>query len=381
MISKKDLPFTFQSKREFTRVLSLLMDLDPLELPCVPLSDKEALPNSSGFYFVTKGATIIYLGKAENLRERWKYNRHHREIDCISLGANQINYFAVDVDPDILEAIEDSLINKYQPTLNYRERTDRLKAKNKSLSESLESLRQENKRLKDESTQNTSVSVDSPDSEDDDDLWETDLLKIAEFLDERRYSEDISTIEELDLCVEATTLVETIKKELSRAREIAEDLQSQEFNDFGYSDFLEAATLVDTVKGSSLKTFPDYYSDTANVSIVEVPTPNKTTHRIALVSDYDIDKAALGLLNDVMTKYPHVTKHLIGVYRSKQLVMLYVNEEIALSPPPEMNYLYHGLCGFVIHYVKWNYDHGGAELYARLISQYRLNALQSITTR
>jgi len=89
------------------------------------------LPDSPGVYFFKKGENILYIGKATSLRDRTKsyfskdliVTRGPMILDMV-VQANKIDWQETD---SVLEALilESTLIKKYQPKYNVREKDDR----------------------------------------------------------------------------------------------------------------------------------------------------------------------------------------------------------------------------------------------------------------
>lgn len=57
------------------------MNINPLELPFVPFGGFSELPKIKGVYFVLSGNEILYIGKANNLRERWKMHEKAERLE------------------------------------------------------------------------------------------------------------------------------------------------------------------------------------------------------------------------------------------------------------------------------------------------------------
>ena len=85
------------------------------DLPFVALEDKESLPNEPCVYLVLdKHGSVLYLGKSENLRQRW---RSDHKFEALSrLEDVRISYLKVE--PDLLTRIENALIKALSPPLN-----------------------------------------------------------------------------------------------------------------------------------------------------------------------------------------------------------------------------------------------------------------------
>lgn len=50
-----------------------------LELPSMLLAEKKSFPSIPCIYFVlNSGSQVVYIGKAENLRNRWVKQKHHK---------------------------------------------------------------------------------------------------------------------------------------------------------------------------------------------------------------------------------------------------------------------------------------------------------------
>lgn len=87
-------------------------DIDPLQLPSVLFIDKKHLPDCSGVYFVVdQSETVIYIGRAENIKKRW-LNHHHfdRCSDC------RISWIKATVKASM--KVEKILVEKIRPRLN-----------------------------------------------------------------------------------------------------------------------------------------------------------------------------------------------------------------------------------------------------------------------
>jgi len=92
---------------------------------------KQNLPDQPGVYLFKKGSQILYIGKATSLRDRVKSyfandliaTRGPLLVDMVSLS-NKIDFVVTD---SVLEALilEASLIKKYQPKYNTKEKDDK----------------------------------------------------------------------------------------------------------------------------------------------------------------------------------------------------------------------------------------------------------------
>lgn len=75
---------------------------------------KRALPTCSGLYVVFRGAEVLYVGQARNLRQRWA--GHHRFAQLRDLGADSIAWTPREIE-DLNES-EAALIADLRPRLN-----------------------------------------------------------------------------------------------------------------------------------------------------------------------------------------------------------------------------------------------------------------------
>jgi DNA-binding Xre family transcriptional regulator len=90
-----------------------LQPLNPLELLSVSLEKRSQLPVTSGIYFVIDTQNEVrYIGKAINLRERW---RNHK---ILKNGLLQWRIAWFDLSKEQLDIFESKLICKYCPDLN-----------------------------------------------------------------------------------------------------------------------------------------------------------------------------------------------------------------------------------------------------------------------
>jgi len=92
-----------------------LTAIAPAALPSLPLAERAALPNTPAIYFVLAGDTVLYVGKATNLRQRWL--AHHRLKQLNEYGACRIAWMMVD-DTSLLDELERACIAHFQPVLN-----------------------------------------------------------------------------------------------------------------------------------------------------------------------------------------------------------------------------------------------------------------------
>lgn len=90
--------------------------VDPLELPSVPLSAKAQLPDCPAIYFVMDGQTVLYIGKAVKLSQRWAGHHRFKQVQetasCPSIAWMEVS------DHNLLGEVERTLIEHFQPRLN-----------------------------------------------------------------------------------------------------------------------------------------------------------------------------------------------------------------------------------------------------------------------
>ena len=94
--------------------------IDPLSLPSVLLADRANLPESPCIYFAIDSCDVIqYIGRSINPQKRWK--AHHRCDQLSRMMDVKIAYLFAD--ENVLPAIEEALINWFDPPLNGFNRT------------------------------------------------------------------------------------------------------------------------------------------------------------------------------------------------------------------------------------------------------------------
>lgn len=87
-----------------------------LDLPSVSLSELQSLPECPGIYFVIdKDCSVLYIGKADNLRRRW--NKWHHRFDQAAENGAKVAWMQVS-SKILLFDIEKALIQYFQPTAN-----------------------------------------------------------------------------------------------------------------------------------------------------------------------------------------------------------------------------------------------------------------------
>ena len=96
--------------------MSNFSGINPLDLPSVPLIEKDSLPQLAAIYFViSENGKILYIGRSINLASRWK--DHHRYSELKELRSVRIAWLDCD-DESLLPQIEEAMIKHFLPYLN-----------------------------------------------------------------------------------------------------------------------------------------------------------------------------------------------------------------------------------------------------------------------
>lgn len=107
--------------------MSDLKSVNPFTLPSVPLQMRSQLPQVQSVYLVLAAKKILYIGRASNLRQRWRQHQHLKKLEDIS--AVQIAWIE-EKDRAALFKLELDLIEKYKPI--YNQTTGRISKRQKS---------------------------------------------------------------------------------------------------------------------------------------------------------------------------------------------------------------------------------------------------------
>ena len=92
------------------------MQVNPLALPSLPLTEKQNLPRLPAIYFALGNSDeILYIGRSKNLAARW--NVHHRYTELKTIGNVRIAWLHCS-DESLLSEIEEALIKYFVPPLN-----------------------------------------------------------------------------------------------------------------------------------------------------------------------------------------------------------------------------------------------------------------------
>ncbi|NEP13912.1 MAG: GIY-YIG nuclease family protein [Symploca sp. SIO2C1] len=92
-------------------------------LPALPLEHRELLPEIPGLYFayaLNGEAELLYIGKAQNIRQQWSRHPRLRDLQIVGCVVSQINlawleFYAND---EILTQQEQVLIKRFRPPIN-----------------------------------------------------------------------------------------------------------------------------------------------------------------------------------------------------------------------------------------------------------------------
>lgn len=92
--------------------------INPLDLPSMPLGERNNFPSISCIYFVVDSESqVVYVGRTNNLKNRWI--RHHRREDIKLIQNASVAWLEV-TDIDSLAELEQSIIERLNPQLNGR---------------------------------------------------------------------------------------------------------------------------------------------------------------------------------------------------------------------------------------------------------------------
>lgn len=88
------------------------------DMPHGPLNCARTMPMLPGVYIVYQGEEVLYVGKTQNLQQRWK--AHHRRYQLTMFGEGvEIAWHAMPgSDPETRTQHEQSLITTFHPRLN-----------------------------------------------------------------------------------------------------------------------------------------------------------------------------------------------------------------------------------------------------------------------
>ena len=93
-----------------------LLEINPLTLPSLPLTEKHKLPNLPAVYFaIAEAGEVLYIGRSKSLAARWA--AHHRYVELKTIENVRIAWIHCN-DESLLPEIEEALIKYFLPTLN-----------------------------------------------------------------------------------------------------------------------------------------------------------------------------------------------------------------------------------------------------------------------
>lgn len=93
-----------------------LSNVNPLELPSLPLGMRSLLPVTAGIYFALSADNeILYIGKSDNIAKRWRQHHHCHQLE--TRGDVRLAWFLVS-ERGLLSSIESALIRYFEPPFN-----------------------------------------------------------------------------------------------------------------------------------------------------------------------------------------------------------------------------------------------------------------------
>lgn len=86
----------------------------------VPITEPELLPKVSGIYLVrSANGEVVYIGKANNIYQRWK-NGHHKFSEIVKECGTEAYISWTEVPKWLLNRAEHSAVSFYKPKLNLK---------------------------------------------------------------------------------------------------------------------------------------------------------------------------------------------------------------------------------------------------------------------
>ncbi|MBD2177708.1 GIY-YIG nuclease family protein [Pseudanabaena sp. FACHB-1998] len=85
-------------------------------LPSKSIDNLKELPQESGVYYITALWVVLYVGKAKNLRNRWRTNHHRYQQFKLLQPFGRLHYRVVSMKQ--LDGYEKSEISKFTPKWN-----------------------------------------------------------------------------------------------------------------------------------------------------------------------------------------------------------------------------------------------------------------------
>lgn len=91
-------------------------EINPLHLPSLPLAERRQLPDCPAIYFVLEGGSVVYIGKAASLTQRW--TQHHKWQQFSELVDGSRIAWLECSDTSLLDSVETALIRHFDPIFN-----------------------------------------------------------------------------------------------------------------------------------------------------------------------------------------------------------------------------------------------------------------------
>lgn len=88
---------------------------DILSFPSKPFAHRKKLSRCSCLYFVLAQEEVLYIGKTNDLRNRW--GAHQRIVDLLDIEDAKIFWLEIN-DPVVLSDLETQFIRKFKPKFN-----------------------------------------------------------------------------------------------------------------------------------------------------------------------------------------------------------------------------------------------------------------------
>jgi hypothetical protein len=96
--------------------ISTYRQTDLSQLPCLPLDQRQDLPDVPAVYFALgEEGEVLYIGKAVSLQGRWI--SHHRQMQLDRIGNVRLAWIELE-SQEFLEEVEQTLIEHFGPVLN-----------------------------------------------------------------------------------------------------------------------------------------------------------------------------------------------------------------------------------------------------------------------
>lgn len=85
------------------------------DLPFVALQNRHYLPSEPCVYLaIAKDGQVLYVGKSENLKQRWKNHQQHQALSVME----EVKIAYIRADAELLNSLESALIQWHKPPLN-----------------------------------------------------------------------------------------------------------------------------------------------------------------------------------------------------------------------------------------------------------------------